>query len=89
MAVSEKHRDRILLVKDNEELAQHVDKSILTNYLGGDEDENVVYEEFLKVFESKMDALKTTSNFSIDLKKARACRDIEESVGSFRTLQID
>ena len=89
MAVSEKHRERILLVKDNEELAQHIDKSILTVNLGGEEDENVAFEEFFKIVESKLDLLKSTNEFEIDLQKARACRDIEESVGSFRTLQID
>ena len=89
MAVSEKHRERILLGKDNEELAQHIDKSILTVNLGGEEDENVAFEEFFKIVESKLDLLKSTNEFEIDLQKARACRDIEESVGSFRTLQID
>lgn len=89
MAVSEKHRERILLVKDNEELAQHIDKSILTENLGGEEDENVAFEEFFKIVESKLDLLKASNDFEIDLQKARACRDIEESVGSFRTLQID
>ncbi len=89
MAVSEKMRNRIFLVKDNEELATIVDKSILTDYLGGEESEKDVFDDFVKLIESNVDVIKKTNDFEIDFEKAKACRNIEESVGSFRTLQID
>lgn len=89
MAMSEKMKSRIQLVKDIEELATVIDKSILTDYLGGDEDEKEVFEDFIKLLESKIDIIKNTNDFEIDIEKAKACRNIEESVGSFRTLQID
>lgn len=89
MALNEKQKSRIVLVKDYEELAQHIPKSNLTDYLGGEANEKEVFEEFFKVIEEKAELVASTNNYEIDLKKARACRDIEESVGSFRTLQID
>lgn len=89
MAMSEKMKNRIMLVKDIEELATHIDKSILTDYLGGDEDEKEVFEDFIKLLESKIETIKKINDFEIDIEKAKACRNIEESVGSFRTLQID
>jgi hypothetical protein len=89
MAMSEKMKNRIMLVKDVEELTTHIDKSILTDYLGGDEDEKEVFEDFIKLLESNLQAIKNTNDFEIDIEKAKACRNIEESVGSFRTLQID
>lgn len=87
--MSEKMKNRIQLVKDIEELATVIDKSILTDYLGGDEDEKEVFEDFIKLLESKVDIIKNTNDFEIDIEKAKACRNIEESIGSFRTLQID
>lgn len=87
--MSEKMKSRIMLVKDIEELATLIDKSILTDYLGGDENEQEVFEDFIKLLESKVEIIKNTNDFEIDIEKAKACRNIEESVGSFRTLQID
>ncbi|KAG5683320.1 hypothetical protein PVAND_012606 [Polypedilum vanderplanki] len=87
--MTEKQRNRLLLIKDHEELAQHIDKSCLTEILGGTENESEVIEEFLKIVEDKYDKITETNDIEVDMKKAAACRDLEESIGSFRTLEID
>lgn len=87
--MTEKHRDRIVLLKDYDELAQHVDKSALTNYLGGEEPENEVVDDFMKVVETNYGKLQEGNKFNLDMEKAAACRNLEESIGSFRTLDID
>lgn len=87
--MTEKQRDRLLLLKDYEELAQHVDKSILTDHLGGSEPEKEVIDHFLKIIDEKYEKVQAAGEFEVDMKKAAACRDLEESIGSFRTLDID
>lgn len=87
--MTEKQRDRLVMIKDHEELSQHIDKSILTTHLGGSEDENEVIEIFMKTVDERIEKVRETYKVEIDMKKAAACRDIEASIGSFRTLEID
>jgi hypothetical protein len=87
--MTEKQRNRLLLLKDHDELVQHFDKSVLTPALGGTENESEVIESFLKVVEDKYAQITATNDIDVDMKKAAACRDLEESIGSFRTLDID
>jgi CRAL/TRIO domain len=87
--LNEKLLKRIVLVKDYEELTQHVDKGILTDYVGGQEPENEVIDEFIKKIEDNYSKIKEIGDFEIDIKKAAACRHLDESLGSFRTLEID
>lgn len=87
--MTEKQRSRLMLMKDTEELTQHLNKNVLTPILGGTEDESAVIESFLKVVCDKFDIITETNDIEVDMKKAAACRDIEESIGSFRTLDID
>jgi hypothetical protein len=87
--MTEKQRNRLVLIKDHDELAQHIDKGKLTERLGGSEKESDVVEAFLKVVEENYERIRETSDVEVDMKKAASCRDLEESIGSFRTLDID
>jgi hypothetical protein len=87
--MTEKQRDRLVFLKDFSELGQHFDKSVLTEILGGTESEKEVIDEFVKNFEANFAKFDESNKTKVDLKKAAACRDIDESIGSFRTLDID
>lgn len=87
--MTEKQRDRLVMVKDYEELSQQIDKSLLTEFLGGTESESKVIENFIKNVEENFEKVRKCNEFELDMKKAAACRDLDESIGSFRTLEID
>ncbi|XP_070506408.1 alpha-tocopherol transfer protein-like [Chironomus tepperi] len=87
--MTEKQRSRLFLCNDLEELSEHVDKSVLTEYLGGAEPEAEVIDNFVKVVEANFDKVKEINKFEVDMEKAAACRNLDESIGSFRTLEID
>lgn len=87
--MTEKQRNRFFLLKDYDELAEHIDKSALTDHLGGTEPESEVIEDFMKVVEANYAKIQEGNKFVLDMEKAAACRDLDESIGSFRTLEID
>jgi hypothetical protein len=91
--MSAKLQKRIQVVKDFKELATFFDPALLPKELGGVKLEAEKLLEFQKLKEEKMKDLDSIANFKVDMKKVPAERiwsdGCQESVGSFRKLEID
>ncbi|CAG9807647.1 unnamed protein product [Chironomus riparius] len=86
MAMTEKQRNRLLILDSCDELCKHVDPSILPDILGGTQSEEKIIEHFIKTVDDNLDKLKSSNNFEF---KASLQNNVEETVGSFRKLDID
>jgi CRAL/TRIO domain len=89
LAMSEKMKSRLHLVKNFEELSKFIDAKVLPKEFGGEVPEAEIIEKFIECFEKNEDKLKVTNCFEIDLEKLAVDGDEMESVGSFRKLEID
>ncbi|XP_070509764.1 alpha-tocopherol transfer protein-like [Chironomus tepperi] len=73
--------ERVNLIDDVEELAQHMDVSLLPKEYGGSANEFLDYE----VFKNGIDYVNKLSQFDVNFNKIQE----RENVGSFRKLEID
>lgn len=89
MTMTEKQRDRLLILDTYDELCQHVDPSILPETLGGTQSEEKIIEHFIERFDDNLNKLRASNDFEIDEAIAALKSDAEETVGSFRKLDID
>ncbi|XP_070497987.1 clavesin-2-like [Chironomus tepperi] len=89
MAMTEKQRDRLLILDTCDELCQHIDPSILPEVLGGTQSEEKIIDHFIKAIDDNLDKLKSANNFEIDEIKAAIQDEVKDTVGSFRKLDID
>jgi hypothetical protein len=89
MGMSEKMRERMEVIDDINEVLKHVDKSVLTEDVGGDENEKETIEEFRKIIDANLESVKKFINYDVDLTKASAVCTELENIGSFRKLEID
>jgi len=89
MTMTEKQRDRLLILDNYDELCQHVDPSILPETLGGTQSEANIIENFIKKIDDNIDKIKSSNDFEIDEIKAVLQNDVEKTTGSFRKLDID
>lgn len=89
--MTEKLKNRVILIKSMSDLTQFVDKSLLPKELGGGKfTEAEMMEKFLKIFEINFSQLWQTNEFEIDLDRlSNLDEHQQETVGSFRRLEID
>ncbi|CAO1410958.1 unnamed protein product [Diamesa serratosioi] len=85
LVASKKLADRVILVKNHDELKEHFDIKIMPKELGGEIPEVEMIEEFRKIQNKNEEALRLTYNFEIDSNEMSEL----EKPGSFRTLNID
>jgi len=83
--LSKKLRDRGYFYNDEKNLEKHVNKEILPSEYGGRESKKEMMEEFKKIAEKYESRLTATSNIKIDIEKNKS----DDSIGSFRALEID
>ena len=57
LTMSEKQRDRIVLLNDEKEVAEHINPSILPERFGGTQSEDDIAENCIKVLEENLDKL--------------------------------
>jgi hypothetical protein len=89
MGMSEKMRERMEVIDDIGGVLKHVDKSVLTEDVGGDENERETIEEFRKIIDANLESVQKFIEYDVDLSKASAvCAELE-NIGSFRKLEID
>ncbi|XP_070493952.1 retinaldehyde-binding protein 1-like [Chironomus tepperi] len=84
----EKLRKRLVMVKNYEELKNFMDVSILPKEFGGNCDENVYIEETLRIFDEKLEMIRKSNDYEIDVSQFSG-RLHNDDVGSFRKLEID
>lgn len=90
MALTEKLKDRIKLVKSMEDLDEFVEKSLLPKEFGGEKfSEAEMMNQFMRKFDNRLTQLNRTNEFDIDMKKFATCDENQDTVGSFRKLEID
>lgn len=89
MAMSEKMKNRLQLVKNIEELKNYIDVKNLPKQYGGEASEAKITEKFIERFDKSIDSLKAQSMFELDLEKTAAANEAAAIVGSFRKLEID
>lgn len=89
MTMTEKQRDRLLILDTYDELCQHIDPSILPETLGGTQSEAQIIDHFIERFDDNLDKLRASNDFEIDDAKVALKSDVNETVGSFRKLDID
>jgi hypothetical protein len=87
LAMSEKMRNRIVSVKNENELP--IPTKNLPKELGGEVPESQMIASFRRKFDENVEKLKSASNFTIDLDRIASDREAAENVGSFRKLEID
>ncbi|KAL7026267.1 hypothetical protein ACKWTF_013825 [Chironomus riparius] len=88
MILPEKLRKRLVIVKNYEELKNLMDVSKLPEVFGGDCDEDVYIDETLKIFDEKLDLIRESNDYEIDVSQFGGKLHNDE-VGSFRKLEID
>lgn len=93
MIISDKIKERIVILKDISDLRQHVKpQSILPKEFGGDRDEAEMIAEFRKILIKKRDVYIKSITYEVDwtkVPKAKLEEDEFENIGSFRKLEID
>lgn len=90
LALTEKLKDRITMVKTMEDLEEFVEKSLMPKEFGGEKfSEAEMMDQFQRKFDKSLTLLNRTNEFDIDMKKFAACDENQETVGSFRKLEID
>lgn len=88
--MTEKLRNRLITVKSMSDITQFVDKSLLPKELGGGKfSEAEMMENFMKMFDENLPALRQSNEFDIDSAKLSISDEIQGSIGSFRKLEID
>lgn len=86
-AMSDKLKNRMVLVKNLSELNHYLDTSLLAKEFGGEKfSEAEMMEKFEKYFDKNLNLLRRVNEFEINLENLSAD---DEKVGSFRKLEID
>lgn len=87
--LTDKLRDRLILVESMDEVTRFVDKSLLPRELGGEKfTETETIARFMENFNKNLNILKLTNEFEIDVAKLHHS-ELQANVGSFRKLEID
>lgn len=87
LAMTEKMKSRLCIVKNIEELSKYVEN--LPQEMGGKIPESEMIENCRKVFVANISQMQSTNDFAINLEKTVCNQEAAESVGSFRKLEID
>lgn len=91
--LSEKLKNRLLLLKSNDELKNHIDPKLLPKEFGGVKTEAEMMEDFHKLRAEKRELLLKLIDVKIDWGKVPLDKiwssEEEEPIGSFRKLEID
>ena len=87
LAMSEKMKSRLCIVKNIKELSKYVE--VLPREMGGKIPESEMIESFQKAFVANVGQMKIINDFSFDLEKTVCDQKQTENVGSFRKLEID
>lgn len=88
--MTQKLKSRLIAVKGMNDLNQFVDKALLPKEFGGANfTEAEMMKTFMEFFEANLDFPKRTNGFSIDVSKLEGRDGLQESIGSFRKLEID
>jgi hypothetical protein len=89
IGMSEKMRKRMEIVEDSRELWNVIDRSVMTEDIGGDESEQETMVEFKNFFDANLDRVQKFLECDVDLKRAGILGAELENIGSFRKLEID
>jgi hypothetical protein len=91
--LSEKLRKRLFLLKSSDELKSFFDPAILPKHYGGVRTEAEMMEDFMKLREQRRNNMMRILKFEIDWSKVPHDKiwsnDEDDTVGSFRKLEID
>lgn len=90
-SLSEKLRSRIIILKNNEELINHIDKAILPKEYGGIKSADEMLADFKKLRDSKKHLTDLVLKADIPWEKVpvEKLKGDTEAVGSFRKLEVD
>jgi hypothetical protein len=89
LALSDKMLKRLHVLNDIDDLWTFVEKDTMTEKYGGKCTEKETAEEFRNIIVDRMEKWKEFLDFEIDLEKAKELKGVNETVGSFRKLEID
>lgn len=90
-ALSEKLKNRVFILKNNEELINHIDKAIMPKEYGGVKPAEEMLEDFRKLRDSKKHLLDLVLKGQVPWEKVpvEKLKGDTEAVGSFRKLEVD
>lgn len=89
LALSEVMSKRFQVFDETKELWTVVEQKVMTQEYGGKSDEEDVIKNFRKVIDENLEILRKFLTFEIDMPRAETMKNLHESVGSFRKLEID
>lgn len=89
LALSDTMKKRLQVPSNIDECGSYIDRTKLTKKYGGKFDDSEVIKYFNEIVEKNLKMARKFVDFEIDEKKAGLMKDIHESFGSFRKLEID
>lgn len=90
--LSEKLNKRFLLLQDDDQLRTHIDVNILPKEYGGNQTEDEMVKEFIKLINLKRENVSKIINFKVDINKVpldKLSVNHIDNVGSFRKLEVE
>lgn len=91
--LSEKLKKRLFLLKNGDDIKNHIDQSMLPKEYGGNQSEDDMKKEFLAMCNKHHINLRKIFDYEVDLSKVPHEKiwssGEDETVGSFRKLEID